>query len=164
MYDADKESERPLLLIAFDKCIQRKVGTMGMGQVKRPMEASADCWRRFCFGAALALGAAVMLAGCGTQKGGEAILSDEVLSRAESLAENAYSSAAGIPADSMPEESSAVLWTEESVPAMEEWAASALPKAEAGDAKEQAEEFTENVNGLFGRLNQIREEMHTEGV
>ena len=135
---------------------------MGRGQVRRQLEASADCCRQFCIGAALALCAAVMLAGCGTQKGGETILSDEVLSRAESLAGDADSSAASMSANPVSEENSAVLWTEESVPAMGEWAASALSKAEDGDAKEQAEDLVENVNGLLDRLNQIREENHAD--
>ena len=109
---------------------------------------------------ALAVGMAVFLSGCGTGNGSSG--GPEEMSGTSASAVEASNGTAGTESadtsvkamDNLQEgtESSGTLWTEESVPTISEWAASALAEAEAGDLKEQTEDFLAGVQGLSERF------------
>lgn len=119
--------------------------------------------RRLWQGMALAAaGAALLLSGCGTEKGGGSVSEDVALPGAVSFAGSLERPEPESPASEEPKKSGAedheALWSEVSLPTLEEWAASAAERSDPGDAKEQAGEFLEDVQGLMDRLNRIREE------
>ena len=126
--------------------------------------APGDCLRRFRFFAAVTVLFAVLLsAGCGTGTDSAELPTDLVVSNAKadsSLAEPESSQT--VASQSRADAEDEVFWSDASVTEMEEWGALERSRAEGADAKEQAEEFAENVSGLLDRLNQIREEAHQD--